>query len=340
VTPYLLVDGARVTPENIEKPRLRFRLRFPASEIRLVSGAASPAELEGSQDTRPLGVLLRGLRWTQNEAVIDVPVDSPSFIDGFHVVETHTPGDGPVRWTTGNAALPPALFPPWQGEVLLHLSLGEWRGSAHEPPISGEAALLSGFESLGEDCEFGLVQRRYLVEPPLSLFRWAGTPVERLIQGLDNGFSGLAEPENTDLVWNGTEYFLRTPFVTMHTQCLVEQDAAGIEEVLHCGRATLRVLRRKLLKDIAAANRIFVFKSLDPAFSKNQMHQLHTAMRRIGPVCLLCVKVARPGQPIGHAERLADGLYSGYVDGSVIQSGPFEQWLSMCAETKALYRRS
>jgi hypothetical protein len=63
-------------------------------------------------------------------------------------------------------------------------------------------------------------------------------------------------------------------------------------------------------------------------------------MRRIGPVCLLCVKVARPGQPIGRAERLADGLYSGYVDGSVIQSGPFEQWLSMCAETKALYRRS
>lgn len=339
MTPYLLVDGARVAPETIEKPRLRFRLRFPAREIRLISGAGSPAELKGSRDTRPLGVLLREMRWTQNGTAIDVPVDSPSFMDGFHAVETHNAQDGPVRWTTGNAALPPDLFPPWQGDVLLHLSCSEWKGTALEPAPSGEADLLRAFESLGEDCEFGLMQRRYLVEPPLSLFRWGGAPVETLIQGLDSNFAGLAEPESTDLVWDGKEYFLRTPFVTIHTQCLVEQDEAGQAEILRCGRATLRILRRKLLRDIADAKRIFVFKSLNRDFGKAEMRRLHAALRRLGPACVLCVNVARPGQRVGRAERLGGGLYAGYLDRFVIPHGPFDQWLAICAETLALHGR-
>jgi hypothetical protein len=197
---------------------------------------------------------------------IDVPLDSPSFMDGFHVAEIHNPQFGPVRWTTGNAALPPDLFPPWRGDVLLHLLCGEWTGTAREPPRDGEAALLSAFESLGEDCEFGLLQRRYLVEPPLSLFRWGGAPVARLIEGRDNNFAGLAESDSTDLVWDGAEYFLRTPFVTLHTQCLVEQDEAGQVEILRCGRATLRILRRKLLKDIADGKRISYSRVWIPTF--------------------------------------------------------------------------
>jgi hypothetical protein len=270
---------------------------------------------------------------------IDVPLDSPSFMDGFHVAEIHNPQFGPVRWTTGNAALSPDLFPPWRGDVLLHLLCGEWTGTAREPPRDGEAALLSAFESLGEDSEFGLLHRRYLVEPPLSLFRWGGAPVARLIEGRDNNFAGLAESDSTDLVWDGTEYFLRTPFVTMHTQYRVEQDEAGQAEIPRCGRATLRILRRKLLKDIADAKRIFVFKSLDPDFSRPEMYRLRTTLRRHGPACVLCVSLARLGRPVGRAERLARGLYAGYLDRFVIPDGPFDHWLTVCAETLALHRR-
>jgi hypothetical protein len=338
VTPYLLVDGAKVAPETNTKPWIWFRLRFPAREIRLISAIGLPAEPKRSRDTRPLGVLLRGMRWTQNDKTIDVPLDSPSFMDGFHVVEIHNPQFGPVRWTTGNAALPPDLFPPWRGEVLLHLLCSESTGTAVEPARDRNAALLSEFESLGEDCEFGLLQRRYLVEPPLSLFRWGGAPVARLIEGLDTNFATLAEPGSTDLVWDGTEYFLRTPFVTMHTQCLVEQDEAGQAEILRCGRATLRILRRKLLKDIADARRIFVYKSLDPHFGRAGMDQLHTALRRHGPAGLLCVTVARVGQSVGRAERLAPGLYAGYLDRFVIPDGPFDRWLTVCTEALVVHR--
>ena len=179
--------------------------------------------------------------------------------------------------------------------------------------ISEEAALLGGFESLGQDCEFGLVQRRYLVEPPLSLLRWGGAPLESLIEGLDSDFAGLTEPENAELIWGKNEYFVRTPYVTIHTHCIVEQNEAAQAEVLRSGRATLRILRRKLLKDIADARRIFVFKSTEPAFGESEMRRLHAALNRIGPAALLCVTWARSGQAPGGVERIGSGLYAAYV---------------------------
>jgi hypothetical protein len=337
LSPYLLVDGVRVVPETVEKPWLRFRLKLPVGEIRLISGWARPSEIKDSHDVRRLGVMLRAIRWLRDAEAIEVPLDAPGFIDGFHHFERRAEMAGPVRWTTGNAALPPTLFPPWQGEVMLHLSLGEWQGSGLETPLSAAAATLSRFESLGEDCEFGLAQRHYLVEPPLSLFRWGGVRVKKLIEALDSDFSSLARPENAELVWHGGQYFLRTPYVTIHTNCKVEQQADGLAEVMNSGLATLGILRRKLLKDIADAMRIFVFKSLDATFGEGEMRRLHAALRRIGPVAMLCVRVRPPGKPIGGSERLGDGLYAGYVDRFVIPDGPFDQWLSICEATLALH---
>ena len=46
-----------------------------------------------------------------------------------------------------------------------------------------------------------------------------------------------------------------------------------------------------------------------------------------------------PRQPVGRAECLAAGLYAGYLDRFVIPDGPFDHWLTICAETLALNRR-
>jgi hypothetical protein len=335
VTPYLIVDGVRITPASITATELGFCLRLPAQEIRLISGSAPSNR---PSDDRLLGVLLRRLRWERDGETMDVPVDSPSFVDGFHHVEIHDPKAGPVRWTTGDAALPPTLFPPWSSAVQLRLTLADWRARAQEIVVSAEAALLGGFESLGQDCEFGLVQRRYLVEPPLSLLRWGGAPLENLIEGLDSNFAGLTEPENTELIWGQNEYFVRTPYVTIHTHCIVEQNEAGQAEVLRSGRATLRILRRKFLKDIADARRIFVFKSTEPPFGESEMRRLHAALNRIGPAALLCVTWARSGQAPGGVERIGNGLYAAHVGRFFLDDdGPIDQWIPICAETKALH---
>ncbi len=334
MTPYLVVDGVRIAPTIIEPTRLGYCLRLPAQEIRLISGSRAAT---GPSDERRLGVMLRRLRWERDGDAIDVPLDLPGFVDGFHHVEFHESKRGPVRWTTGDAALPPMVFPPWQGAVQLQLTLGDWRGRDQEPALSAEATLLGAFESLGQDCEFGLVQRRYLVEPPLSLFRWGGAPIEDLIEGLDSDFAALAEADRTELIWGQGEYFVRTPYVTIHTHCIVEQNAAGQADILRSGCATLRILRRKLLKDIADARRIFVFKSSEPGFGKAAMRRLHGALRRIGPAGLLCVTATRYTQPPGGVECISEGLYVGCMEQSFLDGGPISPWLSICAMAKALH---
>ncbi|MBS0642670.1 MAG: hypothetical protein JSS43_22625 [Proteobacteria bacterium] len=342
MTVVLLVDGTRVLAERSEAPFVRFNINLPALEIRLISGFAAPADLTSSGDTRRLGVLLRGARWIRGEEVFDVPLDSPGFVDGFHPVENH--GNGSVRWTSGDAGLPPQAIPAWSGPVVLELNIKEWDGSSLNTMQSPEASLLSRFESLGEDCDFSLTQRQYLVEPPLSLYRWGGAPVGDLIRGLLCRFDGLGDPETTELIWFHEQYFLRTPFVSMHTGCVKEQDDAGRQELLEVGRSTLRILRRKLLKDISRGDRIFVFKSLSGTIDQTQMLALHGALRELGPSALLCVQRTDDPHRAGTAERIAPGLYGGYLDRFLSSTDSREVrlaisagWLAVCAATLALH---
>ena len=141
--PYLLVDGTRKVPDTTSG--IMFRLDMPAQEVRLMSGFARPSDFGDSADQRRLGVALIGIRWQQGERTIDVPVTAPGFIDGFHHVERDSSGE--YRWTNGNAALPPNMFPPWHGETILHLTLKTWRGSTTIMPTSPEASVLNAFEN-------------------------------------------------------------------------------------------------------------------------------------------------------------------------------------------------
>ena len=58
--------------------------------------------------------------------------------------------------------------------------------------------LMLRFESIGEDCEFGSVQRRYGAEP-LGLLRWNDASYPALAAALEQDFAGCGEPETTML---------------------------------------------------------------------------------------------------------------------------------------------
>ena len=112
----LLVDDLPSLPESLPDGRLLFHVALPAREIRIISGCARPADFGHSEDGRRLGVALLGLSWEQGGEMIDTPIDSSAFIDGFQHVEHPATSDEMFRWTNGNAAVPPSLFPPWRGE--------------------------------------------------------------------------------------------------------------------------------------------------------------------------------------------------------------------------------
>jgi len=333
---YLLVNGERVDPQIAEQDHLTFRFNLPARDIRLISGHATPSAIATGDDHRRLGIALRGLSWRQGKKEMERSIASPALIDGFHTLEHYNDREGAFRWTNGDAGLPPAIFPRWRGEVELHVRLFRWEGSTLQSEPRAETALLSAFENLGENCELALAQRHYGVEPPLTLLRWAGTNFDKLRRGLESRFLGLGHPETTEVTWAEIDYRLRTPYLSLHTNANQQRDAAGIAEILSTGCLTLRLLRRKLLKDIADARRIFVFGDADPAFGEPEMRQLHAALRTIGPASLLCVtaNAARPGTTVS---RLGPGLYAGSLTRFVIPHGPFDEWLALCTRALALH---
>ena len=269
----------------------------------------------------------------------DSPITSPAFIDGFHNLEFDTQDDVSFRWTNGNGALPPSLFPPWLGKTLLRVPLihGHGQGGAADEPLVPAAVLLSAFESLGDDCELALAQRHYGAEPPLTLLRWSGTTYEKLLRGLETRFDGLDDPATAKVVWELSDYRLRTPFLSFHTSVNEPRDADGVAEILSAGCATLRLLRRKLLKDIGGARRIFVYKDGEGTLGEAGMHRLHAALRTIGPASLLCVTRKPPHHANGDVERIGDGLYAGYLEKFVIPNGPFDEWLALCSRTMSLH---
>jgi hypothetical protein len=335
---YLLVNGVRLSPEAAEDSEYVFRLNMPVSEVRLLSGHAIPGDLVKAEDRRRVGVGLRSLRWQQGDKVHQPDIGSASFIDGFHPIEDDAAGV-PFRWTNGDAGLPPASFPPWHGETVLRLSLRLWGGNLSHALPGPEAAVLSAFENLGANCEFALAQRYYGVEPPLTLLRWSGTTHARLCHGLEHRFNGLGDAETTTVEWSGDDYRLTTPWLRFHTSVNQPADQAGLDDILRTGCLTLRLLRRKLLDDIATTSRIFVFSTGDPEFGVAEMFRLHKALRSLGPASLLCVTVAKPGDITAVPQRLAARLYSGRLEPFMIVDDRFAKaWLALCEATLALHR--
>jgi len=228
------------------------------------------------------------------------------------------------------------MFLPWRGETRLYLNLKEWDGSSAATPLGPEAAALSRFDSLGENCELALAQRHYGVELPLSLLRWAGTTYENVARGLECRFEGLGDPATTTAEWIDIDYRIQTPYLRLHTSVIEPRDEEGVAEVRHHGCATLRLLRRKLLRDIADARRIFVFKTADPGFGLAEMRRLKAAMRAIGPAALVCV-TRKDRAEACRVEKLADGLYAGRLERFVHPHGPFDEWVALCSETLKLH---
>ncbi len=172
---------------------------------------------------------------------------------------------------------------------------------------------LSQFESLGDDCEFGVVQR-FAGHDPLGLLRFAFMPMGGLLDLLDRGLDRLGEPDDTFLVRDRRgEIVVQLPSfgARYHTDIF---DRVGQEqEILDDQLRRLTFLRRKFVEDLQSAEKIFVRKgegSSDPAV----MLRLLEKLRRHGPATLLWVCLADGSKPVGTVEVVAPGLLRGHID--------------------------
>jgi len=177
---------------------------------------------------------------------------------------------------------------------------------ADDEQVDALRALMLGFESLGENCEFGLVQRHFGVEP-LGLLRWTATDVPHLILALDEEFAGVGEREHTRLHAGATEYATAHVRYGMGSHTFIKLDPPNEARIFDRMVVRLAYLRRKLVEDLEANEKIFVY-SCEAGASEAQIRDLHRALGRYGSRHLLFVTLAGPGDQPGTVRDLGGGL--------------------------------
>jgi hypothetical protein len=179
------------------------------------------------------------------------------------------------------------------------------------PDAISDRDLVLHFESLGDNCEFGLVQRKAGAEP-LGLLRFSSAPIRPLLRALHDRFEGLADPANVRLWSAKGEYLIglaKYDFVYHADVRVGEMDP----DILHQQQVRiLPFLVRKLIGDLENPEKILVFRQ-NETLAANDLIDLRAAVAAYGPATLLWVQQARPGHPPGTVEQVDATLMTGYV---------------------------
>jgi hypothetical protein len=199
------------------------------------------------------------------------------------------------------------------------------------------------FESLGENCEFGLFQRRCDAEP-LGLLRFSSTFMRNLIRGIDSGFEGLGATDDIDPQLEGgprKEYMIHEKRYGLVYHTFVYEGQRSIWLMREQESARLTFLRRKFMEELEINDKIFVYKFAS-AVAEEEVLPLHMALNRYGDATLLWVVEAERDRPAGTVEVVMPGLLKGYIDRFAPADNAhdlsFEGWLRVCANACVMAR--
>jgi len=201
--------------------------------------------------------------------------------------------------------------------------------------------LFAAFESLGEDTEFGMVQRQAGIDAP-GLLQFAHTPyLPALTAAIESGFATFGQPGDFCLLIGPGGHFIaysrnfRTSYATP-----IRWGAQEPHVVARDLSARLALLKSKFLAELAVASKIYVRKGRNDDLS--QIMALGKALRRFGPNTLLWVVEADEDHPPGTAERMSVGIIVGRISKVTITAGEeradtiFSEWLAVCEQCLAL----
>jgi hypothetical protein len=202
--------------------------------------------------------------------------------------------------------------------------------------------LVSKFENLGENCEFGLVQRRAGAEP-LGLLRFSSTPLSRLIAGMQARFEGIGQRDlvEVEVSQTGREYMVKDKKFGFLYHPWVKRGEASASEIYERECRRLPFLTKKLIEDLEAADKIFVYRGMRP-LAESAILRLLSAMRGYGPTTLLWVELADEANPSGSVKSIATGLLKGHIDrfapGENAHDLSFDVWVTICRNAYRIYQ--
>jgi hypothetical protein len=206
-----------------------------------------------------------------------------------------------------------------------------------EPALSDRDLVLQ-FESLGDSCELGLVQRRIGVEP-LGMFRFAGTPLRHLIKAMEARFEGMADPEHVRVHPLNGEYMIKLTKYDFIYHADVKVGEADPVALHQQHTRTVRFLIAKLIADLETPEKIIVFRQ-NEELSANDLLDFRSALAAYGPATLLWVQATRPGHPPGTVAVIDDTLIVGYVTRLALRDNApdfdLPSWMTMLRNAHAM----
>jgi hypothetical protein len=117
---HLLVDGRRMDAVSADSNSCVFCLNARPRTVRIMSRTGVPQELGLARDPRCLGVALRQIELRGGRRARTMGAEDTRLTDGFHGFEA----DNSIRWTDGDAAIPPCLFDGFTGPLDVVLQFG------------------------------------------------------------------------------------------------------------------------------------------------------------------------------------------------------------------------
>lgn len=176
------------------------------------------------------------------------------------------------------------------------------------------------FESLGgggHGCEFGLFQRELGAEP-LGLLRWADLGPDQLALALETQFAGVGKAEYTTVFAgdkaNNSEWWTTDTRYHMAMRTFIETQRMTYEQVCYLVLKRLQFLSRKLIDDLSAGNKIFVYRHMYRNLRECEIIRLYSAVKSYGSGRLFYIRYQDEGHPNGTVEQVDDNLLVGYID--------------------------
>lgn len=147
-------------------------------------------------------------------------------------------------------------------------------------------------ESIGRNCEFGLVQRRYGLEP-VSLLRWGGGPIAGLVRAINTSFFGLAEavtgePEPSPVHLERRRWLLTCLMFDLKFHVETDMAVMTAQEAANQAKARMKWQAHKFLDRLRVGAGVLVYSSRELR-SVDDAGPLVDAIRRRGSPRMLIV---------------------------------------------------
>jgi hypothetical protein len=178
------------------------------------------------------------------------------------------------------------------------------------------AALLHRFESLGDNCEFGFVQRANGYEDG-GLLRWSISPLDKLILCFETDFRDLylfenLEPSAPDMVRDiATGLMFHTQMHSIDGHFILEERTR--RELYAREREKIDHLLGKFRRKVRQLDTICVYKR-NSAINDTDAARLQQALSKLGPSNLLIVRSTEDRAKWGTVEGCGPHLFVGMVD--------------------------